>query len=58
MGRPPHLDDPPVLLSTTIPTSVDALLRELSAATGRPRSELLTEAVRIMARRYSTQKHR
>jgi len=51
-GRPPHTDDPPVLLSTSIPTSVDLLLRELAEKLSRPRSELLAEAIRAYARRY------
>jgi len=57
-GRPPHLDDPPVALNTTIPESVDLLLRVLSAQTGRPRSELLTEAIRAQAKRLSKKKPR
>jgi hypothetical protein len=52
-GRPPHVDDPPVLLSTSIPTSVDRTLRELSAVLGRPRSELLADAIRAYARKYA-----
>jgi metal-responsive CopG/Arc/MetJ family transcriptional regulator len=51
-GRPKHADDPPVLLSTSIPQSVDHLLRELSQQLGRPRSELIADAVRAYARRY------
>ena len=50
-GRPPHTDDPPVLLSTSIPTSIDHLLRDLSATLQRPRSELLADAIRAYARR-------
>jgi hypothetical protein len=52
-GRPAHSDDPPVLLATTVPQSVDRVLRELSAKTGRPRSELLSEAVQTLTRRYA-----
>lgn len=52
-GRPAHRDDPPVLLSTSIPTSVDRLLRGMSDALGRPRSELLADAIRAYARRYA-----
>jgi hypothetical protein len=52
-GRPPHADDPPVLLSTSIPTSIDRILRELSAKLGRPRSELLADAITAYARRYA-----
>lgn len=48
-GRPAHADDPPVLLSTTIPASSDRLLRELSAKLDRPRSELLAEAIKAYA---------
>ena len=50
-GRPPHTDDPPVLLSTSIPTTTDRLLRRLSADLKRPRSELLADAIRAYARR-------
>lgn len=52
LGRPAHADDPPVLLSTSIPSSVDGTLRDLSAKLGRPRSELLADAIRAYARRY------
>jgi hypothetical protein len=52
-GRPAHSDDPPVLLSTSIPASADRLLRELSNRLERPRSELLADAIRAYARRYS-----
>jgi len=41
-----------VLLSTSIPTSVDKMLRELSEEMNRPRSELLADAIRAYARRY------
>jgi len=50
-GRPAHTDDPPVLLSTSIPTTTDRLLRRLSADLKRPRSELLADAIRAYARR-------
>jgi hypothetical protein len=56
-GRPAHTDDPPVLLSTTIPTSIDRLLRDLSTRIGRPRSELVADAVRAYARRFPNIKH-
>jgi hypothetical protein len=45
-GRPKHSDDPPVILATTIPKSLDRALREHAKATGRPRSEHLAEAIR------------
>ena len=45
-GRPKHTDDPPVILATNIPKSLDRVLREHAKATGRPRSELLAEAIR------------
>jgi len=39
-GRPKHTDDPPVILTTTIPKSLDRALRERSAgllgASGAP----------------------
>jgi hypothetical protein len=56
-GRPPHSDDPPVFLGTTIPRSADNILRELSVRLGRPRSELLAEAIRFLSRRYTKNKH-
>jgi hypothetical protein len=52
-GRPAHTDDPPVLLSTSIPSTVDRILRELSDRLERPRSELLAEAIRAYARRFA-----
>jgi hypothetical protein len=55
-GRPAHKDDPPVLLSTSIPASADKMLRELSDQIGRPRSELLADAIRAYARRFRTLK--
>ena len=51
-GRPAHTDDPPVLLSTSIPGSVDRILRELAVRSGRPRSELIADAVLAYARRF------
>ena len=51
-GRPAHTDDPPVLLSTSIPTSTDRLLRDMSEKLSRPRSQLLSEAIRAYARRF------
>jgi hypothetical protein len=46
-----------VLLSTTIPQSVDRLLRELSDRLERPRSELLTDAIVALARRFGVERH-
>jgi hypothetical protein len=51
IGRPPHTDDPPQLFSTTIPESVYGLLRELSEKQNRPKSEILSDALRAYARR-------
>jgi hypothetical protein len=34
-GRPKHGDDPPVILATTIPKSLDLALREHAKATGQ-----------------------
>jgi hypothetical protein len=45
-GRPQHKEDPPVILATTIPKSLDRALREHAKATGRPRSEHLAAAIR------------
>jgi len=45
-GRPKHKDDPPVILATTIPKSLDRALREHAKVTGRPRSEHLADAIR------------
>jgi hypothetical protein len=50
-GRPPHREDPPKLFSTTIPISVYALLDDISARQGRPKSEVLTDAIRAYGRR-------
>ena len=33
-GRPKHKDDPPVILATTIPKSLDRALREHAKVTG------------------------
>ena len=52
LGRPAHRDDPPKLFSTTIPTSIYEALDELSRKHGRPKSELLTDAIRAYARRF------
>jgi hypothetical protein len=48
-GRPKHATDPPKLFSTTIPMSVYGLLQELSERLERPKSEVLTEAIRAYA---------
>ena len=50
-GRPKHKDDPPVILATTIPKSLDRALREHAKVTGRPRSEHLADAIRAYLRR-------
>ena len=50
-GRPAHADDPPKLFSTTIPTSVYELLCEVAEIQRRPKSEILTDAIRAYARR-------
>ena len=50
-GRPKHKDDPPVILATTIPKSLDRALREHAKVTGRPRSEHLADAIRAYVRR-------
>jgi hypothetical protein len=55
-GRPAHVTDPPVLLATTIPESLDRLLREIARETGRPRSEHLVRALRAYCRRYRRNK--
>jgi hypothetical protein len=41
-----HTDAPPVILATTIPTSLDRALREHAKVMGRPRSEHLAAAIR------------
>jgi hypothetical protein len=51
-GRPAHLDDPPVMVGTTIPKSAAELLKELSERLNRPRSEILADAIRGYARRF------
>jgi hypothetical protein len=45
-GRPKHEDDPPVVLSTTVPTSARDALHALAKKRGRPLSELLAAAIR------------
>ena len=52
-GRPRHIDDPAHQFSTTIPDSVRQLLSDLSEALKRPKSEILTDAIRAYARRFS-----
>ena len=56
-GRPPHWDDPPKLFSTTIPSSVYALLCEISERQRRAKSEILTDAIRGYARRFDELRH-
>jgi Ribbon-helix-helix protein, copG family len=53
-GRPKHKDDPPVILATTIPKSLDRALREHAKVTGRPRSEHLADAIRAYLKRAAT----
>ena len=48
-GRPRH-SDRPKLFSTTIPESVYALLCEIAEIQRRPKSEVLTDAIRAYAR--------
>jgi predicted transcriptional regulator len=50
-GRPKHTDDPPVVLSTTVPTSVRQALDHAAAKTGRPLSELLADAIRAYTKK-------
>jgi hypothetical protein len=50
-GRPPHRDDPPKLFATTLPESVHNLLDDLSKVQRRPKSEIITDAVRAYSRR-------
>jgi hypothetical protein len=57
-GRPPHTDDPPVFLGTTIPSSIDRMLRDMADRLERPRSEILADAIRAYARRFVTIKHK
>lgn len=52
-GRPPHTDDPPKLFSTTIPESAYTLLATLAEAQHRTKSEILTDALRAYARRFT-----
>ena len=55
-GRPPHTDDPPVFLGTTVPTSIDRLLRNLADRQEQPRSKILADAIRAYARRFAEYK--
>jgi len=57
LGRPPHLDDPPKLFSTTIPKSVYFLLDDIASRQGRPKSEVLADAIRAYGRRIAHLKH-
>ena len=52
-GRPAHSDDPPKIFSTTLPESVHELLSDIAKRQKRPKSEILAEAVRAYARRFS-----
>jgi hypothetical protein len=45
------------MVGTTIPTSVDRLLKDLSSRLSRPRSELLADAIRAYARRFPIAQH-
>ena len=51
-GRPKNID-PPKLFSTTLPESVYDLLGQLAGAQGRTKSEILTDALRAYARRFT-----
>jgi hypothetical protein len=51
-GRPRHVDDPAHQFSTTIPDSVRVLLTELSEVQQRPKSEVISDAIRAYARRF------
>jgi len=53
-GRPRHSDDPPKLFSTTIPESVYKVLDGLARSQGRPKSEILADAIRAYARRFES----
>lgn len=53
-GRPKHADKPYPFF-TTIPTSVHELLCDLSEVQHRTKSEILTDALRAYARRFSDQ---
>jgi hypothetical protein len=55
-GRPAHRDDPPKLFSTTIPESVYTLLSAIATMQNRPKSEVLTDALRAYGRRISRNK--
>jgi metal-responsive CopG/Arc/MetJ family transcriptional regulator len=41
------------MVGTTIPTSIHTLLDELSQRLQRPRSEVLADAIKAYARRFS-----
>ena len=56
-GRPPHKDDPPEMVGTTVPKSVNRLLKQLSTTLDRPKSEVLAEAIRAYAALHSYIKH-
>jgi hypothetical protein len=56
-GRPAHLDDPPVMVGTTVPRSVYRLLNDLSVRLNRPKSEILADAIRSYSRRTCVIKH-
>lgn len=46
-GRPRH-EDPPLRFTTTLPTSVVGILRELSDRLGLPKSEIVTRGVLLV----------
>jgi hypothetical protein len=56
-GRPAHTDDPPRMVGTTVPESVIGLLNQLTIRLERPKSEILSDAIRAYARRYPAKKH-
>jgi predicted DNA-binding protein len=41
------------MVGTTVPTSIYQLLADLSQRLGRPRSEILADAIRAYARRFN-----
>jgi hypothetical protein len=47
MGRPPHLDDPPISFATTLSESTIARLTRLHEQLGRPRSEIIAKALQV-----------
>jgi len=47
-GRPRH-DDPPARLDTTLPQSVKRLLESMVDSSGQTQSEILVEAIRLLA---------